>query len=307
MAVSPYHTPVLLTESLEFVLTDLGGVYVDATLGGGGHTEALLTRLQTTGRVVALDQDDEAIAAATSRLRSFGNRLSIHQANFGDLGEVLRRAGIEPVHGILLDLGVSSHQLDEPGRGFSFRGGERLDMRMDRRSGRTAYDVVNDTDESELARIIFEYGEERHARQIARVLVRHRPIETTADLATVVGSLVRGPMATKSLARVFQAVRIEVNQELDRLRQCLTVTPEVLRPGGRLVVISYHSLEDRIVKEFMRDKAADRIPSGSKFLPDRPLTPTFRLLTRKPVVASATEEQSNPRARSAKLRAAERI
>ena len=307
MAVSPYHTPVLLTESLKFVLTDRSGTYVDATLGGGGHTESLLSHLSPDGRVIALDQDDEAIAASVDRLRCFSERLTIRRANFGELTEVLRGLGVSAVHGILLDLGVSSHQLDDPGRGFSFRGEERLDMRMDRRSGRTAFDVVNTSDESELVRIIREYGEERHAGRIVRAMVRRRPINTTSDLAAVIESQTRGPMATKSLARVFQALRIEVNQELERLRQCLSATPHVLRSGGRLVIISYHSLEDRIVKEFMREGAADRIPSGSKFLPDRPRTPEFRVLTRKPVTATPAEEQSNPRARSAKLRAAERI
>jgi 16S rRNA (cytosine1402-N4)-methyltransferase len=307
VAVSPYHTPVLLNASLELLVTDPGGVYVDATLGGGGHTEALLQRSSPSGRVVAFDQDDEAIAEATRRLSSFSSRLEIRRANFGAIAAELASIGLSSVDGVLLDLGVSSHQLDEPARGFSFRGDERLDMRMDRRSGRSAYDVVNGTDEPELARLLWEYGEERRSRQIAKAIVRQRPVETTAQLARIVESLTPGPMGTKSLARVFQAVRIEVNQELEQLRRCLADVPALLKRGGRLVVISYHSLEDRIVKEFIRDAAADRIPSGSKYLPDEPRTPTLRPLTKKPVVAGPEEEASNPRARSAKLRAAERL
>ncbi|MCU0454249.1 MAG: 16S rRNA (cytosine(1402)-N(4))-methyltransferase RsmH [Bacteroidetes bacterium] len=307
MAVSPYHTPVLLNESLEYLVTDPSGVYVDATLGGGGHTEALLLRLSPAGRVVAFDQDDEAIAEAKKRLARFEGRIDLRRANFGDVAAELASIGSAKIAGILLDLGVSSHQLDDASRGFSFRGDERLDMRMDRRSGRSAYDVVNATDEQELARILWEYGEERRSRQIARSIVRQRPVETTTQLARIVESLTPGPTATKSLARVFQAIRIEVNQELEQLRRCLVDAPELLRPGGRLVVIAYHSLEDRIVKEFIRDAAADRIPSGSKYLPDEPRTPTLRPLTKKPVVAGPDEEKSNPRARSAKLRAAERL
>jgi 16S rRNA (cytosine1402-N4)-methyltransferase len=166
---------------------------------------------------------------------------------------------------------------------------------------------VNGTDEQELARVLWEYGEERRSRQIARAIVRQRPVETTTQLARIVESLTRGSLATKSLARVFQAIRIEVNRELEQLRRCLADAPGLLKQGGHLVVISYHSLEDRIVKEFIRDAAADRIPSGSKYLPDEPRTPTLRPLTKKPVVAGPEEEKSNPRARSAKLRAAERL
>ena len=307
MTVSSYHTPVLLRESLEYLVTDPGGVYVDATLGGGGHTDALLSRLSPSGRVIALDQDDEAIAEASKRLASYGGRAILRRANFGGVLDEVHAAGATSVDGVLLDLGVSSHQLDDPARGFSFRGDERLDMRMDRRSGRSAYDVVNATEETELARILWEYGEERRSRQIARAIVRQRPVESTAALADLVGSLAPGPMATKSMARVFQAIRIEVNQELAQLRRCLSDIPAMLRTGGRLVVISYHSLEDRIVKEFIRESAADRIPSGSKFLPDQPRTPVLRPLTKKPVVAGPEEERSNPRSRSAKLRAAEKV
>lgn len=307
MAVSPYHTPVLLNETLELLVTDPGGVYVDATLGGGGHSGALLQRLSPAGRVIALDQDDDAIAEATKRLSRFAGRIEIRRANFGDVAAELASARIASVDGLLLDLGVSSHQLDAAARGFSFRGEERLDMRMDRRSGRSAYEVVNGTDEQELARVLWEYGEERRSRQIARAIVRQRPVETTTQLAGIVESLTAGPMATKSLARVFQAIRIEVNQELEQLRRCLADAPALLKQGGRLVVISYHSLEDRIVKESIRDAAADRIPSGSKFLPDEPRTPTLKPLTKKPVVAGPDEERSNPRARSAKLRAAEKL
>lgn len=306
MTVSPYHTPVLLRESLEHLVTDPSGVYVDATLGGGGHTESLLARLMPSGRVVAFDQDADAVAEVERRLTRSASRLTIRHSNFADFASELHAIGLNAVDGILLDLGVSSHQLDDPVRGFSFRSEERLDMRMDRRSGRTAFDVVNLSDEAELVHIIREYGEERRARQIVRAIIRSRPITTTTALAALVEAQTPGPMATKSLARVFQALRIEVNQELEHLRRCLADTPSVLRSGGRLVVISYHSLEDRIVKEFLRERASDRIPSGTKFLPDRPRIPEFRLLTRKPLRASPEEQQANPRARSAKLRVAER-
>jgi len=305
--VAGFHESVLREEVLRFLLTDRSGTYVDGTLGGGGHAEGICRALGEHGRLIGFDRDAEAIDAARERLRPFGGAVTLVRENFADMGSVLGAMGVRSVAGILLDLGISSHQVDTPGRGFSFRPGGALDMRMDTREAVSARDVVNTYGEERLAAILREYGEERAARRIARAIVMARPLATAGDLAGVVRECVGERFLTKSLARVFQAIRIEVNGELGHLRRVLAGVPDLLARGGRCVVISYHSLEDRVVKECFRAEAADRIPSAHRLVPDQQRTPRLALLTRKPVGASDEETARNTRARSAKLRAAERM
>jgi len=285
-------------------------VIVDATLGGGGHAEAILDRLQAGGVLLGLDADKDAIEFSSRRLKRFGGRAVLRQDNFRNIKPVLSELGFSKAAGVLFDLGVSSFQLDEPTKGFSYRSDERLDMRMDRRQDLSAREVVNDYDEARLADLLWKYGEERLSRKIAKAIVlsrRKAAIDTTGRLEQVVRSVVVGRFAQKSLSRVFQAIRIEVNNELENLRQALHETTGLLETGGRLVVIAYHSLEDRIVKETMTKAAASRIPSGSKLVADTEVQPLMRILTKKPVLARHEEVQKNPRARSAKLRAAEKL
>ena len=301
-----YHIPVLCDEVLHLLLTDRAGLYVDGTVGGGGHAARLCAALDGAGELLCLDADEEALEAASRRLAPCP-RARLVQANFRELGALMRAPGTRAPSGVLLDLGVSSHQLDEPSRGFSFRAPAPLDMRFDRRQRLSALEVVNEYDEARLAGVLYRYGEERASRAIARRIVAARPVRTTAELAGAVARAVGTRFLLKTLARVFQAVRIEVNQELAALDRVLREVAPLLAPGGRLAVISYHSLEDRIVKEAFRDLAATTAPSGSKLLPDRPLAPTLRLVTRRPVEPADAEARENPRARSAKLRVAERV
>jgi len=301
-----YHEPVLCEEVLELLLVKADGIYVDATIGGGGHAARVCEFLSEQGRLIGFDSDSDAIEEASKGLARFGNRVMLIRANFRRMREELRARGIEKVSGVLLDLGVSSNQLESLGKGFSFRSDQVLDMRMDNRQKFTALDVVNAYAEGHLSKVLKEYGEERRAREIARAIVRARPIERTAELGTVIEKCVGTRHLTKSLARVFQAIRVEVNGELTSLREVLGLMPELLLSGGRCVVISYHSLEDRIVKQYFQREAAESLPSVNKLLPDQPKTPTFEILTRKPITPSSLEISRNPRARSAKLRAAMR-
>lgn len=310
METGRFHTPVLLGEALALLAPVPGGTYVDATLGGGGHARAILQQSAPDGRCIGIDADADALNEASRELGGFGTRFLPVHGNFGMLDAILRRCSVREADGILFDLGVSSHQLDEPERGFSFRADEPLDMRMDRTQALNAEQILNTMSADQLASLIRRFGEERQARRIARLLTEERsrrPLRTTGDLAAVVRRAVGPRSAVKSLARVFQAVRIEVNRELDRLAAGLDQSLEVLRPGGRIVVISYHSLEDRIVKDMFREASRSTRPSGTALLPDVAVKPRLRVLTRKPVTASASEERSNPRSRSAKLRAAEKI
>lgn len=310
MQASSYHTPVLVEEALSFLLTSLDGVYVDATLGGGGHAEAILTRLHSNGRLIGLDADADALAEISGRLARFQNQLTVRQSNFKDLEKVVAECGMGMVDGVLFDLGVSSYQLDEEDKGFSFRSGSQLDMRMDRRQSLTAAEVVNTYDEHRLSQILRDYGEEHQAHRLARAFVQARSIHLIATgkaLAAIVQDTVGERFLMKTLARVFQAVRIEVNNELENLQRGLTAAIAHMKPGGRLVVISYHSLEDRIVKETMRSEAAMSDTAVSKFLPPKALQPRLKILTRKFVGPNDQEIRSNVRARSAKLRAAERL
>lgn len=297
-------------EVLSLLITAAGGVYVDATLGGGGHAESILQRLDPTGKLVGIDADLDAIHVATEKLSRYGDRCTAVHDNFRNLSSALSQRGFNQVNGILFDLGVSSYQLDERSKGFSFRSDDRLDMRMDRSQALNAREVLNRYTEQELADLFWRYGEEKKSRAIARAIVRRRSastIETTGDLAAIVRAVVGDRFLVKSLARVFQAIRIEVNNELENLRRGIEQAITVMTSGGRLVVISYHSLEDRIVKEAFRDAATSIRRSGSKLLPDARVEPRIKLLTKKPILASEEEVQENPRARSAKLRAAEKL
>ena len=304
------HEPVLLEAVLNALQPRAGGVYVDATFGRGGHAGAILRGLGDEGRLLAMDQDPEAVAVAEKEFAG-DHRFEIRRGPFSMLGQYVQGLGLTgQVDGILLDLGVSSPQLDEPARGFSFRHAGPLDMRMDPDRGESAADWLNRATEQEIARVIRDYGEERFARRIARTVVAEReqaPIETTEQLAAICARAVSTREPGKDPAtRTFQAARIHINHELDELESALPQAVEVLREGGRLAVISFHSLEDRIVKRFMQKEAR-----GDEFPPDLPipqskLKPRLRIVG-KPVRAGAEEVQRNPRARGAILRVAERI
>jgi len=307
--LSPNHVPVLLKEAIDFLNVRRGGTYIDATVGLGGHSYEIAKRLGAPGHLIGLDKDPAALAIAQERLVVGRSSLVVGQdeyqstdwpkitllhRSFADIANDQRLATID---GILADIGISSMQLSDAARGFSFQADGPLDMRMDPRSERTAEQVVNHLDERELADVIYEFGEERRSRRIARAIVRSRPIRSTAHLADVISAAAR-PMNSEQrrihpATRTFQALRIFVNRELDDLKALLEAAPRILKPGGRVVVISFHSLEDRIVKDAFREGA-------TKYM-------HFRVLTKKPVIASEDEQDRNPRARSAKLRAAEKV
>lgn len=297
-----YHAPVLLRETLDALVTDRAGTYVDATLGGGGHSAALLERLSDAGRVIGIDRDDEALHEASARLASDA-RFSARRGTFGDLEALVEDEA--PLDGVLFDFGVSSHQIDAPARGFSFRHDGPLDMRMDQAQPVSAATLVNEAEEAELVRLLFAYGEEPRARRIARALVAARPVETTAQLADVVRGAVPRLEEAKSVTRVFQALRIAVNDELGAIERALDACVRLVRPGGRVAVLAYHSLEDRRVKRFFRTGRFDET-TPARDVYGNALAP-FRDLTRQPVVADEAEVEANPRARSARLRAAERV
>lgn len=302
------HTPVLAAEAHEALAPRPGGVYVDGTLGGGGHALATLLAAQPGGRLLGIDADPAALAAARERLLAGGapvTSFSLHHGRFGDLAAIARANAVDAADGILLDLGVSSHQFDTPERGFSFSADGPLDMRLDPTRGPTAAELVNTLPETTLADLIFRFGEERGSRRIARLIVERRaqaPITTTAELAAIVARAIGrgGRDKIHPATRTFQALRIAVNGELEQLEAALPQAVELLRPGGRLAVISFHSLEDRIVKLFFRAESGYGGSANER-------TPRLRILTRKPLEASEAELAVNPRARSAKLRAAERI
>jgi 16S rRNA (cytosine1402-N4)-methyltransferase len=299
--IRPAHLPVLLEEVLTWLAPGPSGRYCDATLGLGGHARSVLERCAPDGRLVGIDRDPAALEAARLVLQPFGERVTLVHARFSQAREVLERLGMVPVDGFLIDLGVSSPQLDRPERGFSFRNDGPLDMRMDPTSGETAADLLRRVDEEELADIIRDYGEERHAGRVARAIVDARragDLDTTGKLAALVARAIpRHEYGKNPATRTFQALRIAVNQELDELERFLSVAADCLRPGGRLCVIAFHSLEDRIVKRRFR-ALAGRDGGGPAVL---------RILTKHVVQASGAERARNPRARSAHLRAAERL
>ena len=304
---SVHHTPVLIAETVEWLSVRPGKVYLDGTVGEGGHSEAILDASGPTGVVLGIDRDPRSVDAARQRLTGYGDRARIVHGNYADMSELARQAGIERVDGILLDLGFSSRQVDAAGYGFSFQRDEPLDMRYDT-VGSTAADLLNHTDERELADVIFRYGEERRSRAVARAIVAARPINSTGRLSAVVARALGGRRGGRHPAtRTFQALRIAVNEELMHLQAGLEAVPGMLRPGGRLVVISYHSLEDRLVKAWM-----DREATQCVCPPELPVCacdhePTVRFARRRVIRPSASETENNPRSRSARLRAVERI
>jgi len=284
------HTPVLLEEVMKFLDPKPGGRFIDATLGAGGHTRAILERTAPDGRVLAIDQDELALAGARESLQSSGSRLIMEHSNFKNITPLAAGHGFLEVEGVLADIGISSMMVDDPSRGFSFMREGPLDMRMDRTQDLTAADVVNTYAEKEIADILYTYGEERRSRPIARSIVRARPLRLTTDLTRAIERVMGGPRGRIHPAtRTFQALRIFVNGELSSLESFLDSSMTVIRSGGRLVVITFHSLEDRIVKQKFRTPP---VPG--------------RVLTKKVVVATEEEVRRNPRARSAKLRAWEK-
>ena len=306
------HVPVLLHECLDALAIKPDGIYVDGTLGRAGHSLEIVKRL-TTGRLIGIDRDETAIAAAQERLADYGDRVTLVHSNFDRIGDILADLHIDGADGMLFDLGVSSPQLDDAERGFSYMHDAPLDMRMDRTAYLTAREVVNSWSYEELRRILFEYGEERYAPAIAKRIVQHReqqPIETTLELVDIIKSAMP-PQALREkqhpAKRSFQAIRIAVNDELGAVRQGMEAAIDHLNPGGRLVVITFHSLEDRIVKNVFQDAA-----KGCTCPPSFPVCvcghkPKIKILTKKPIIATREEVEENPRSRSAKLRVAERV
>lgn len=303
------HQTVLLHEAVDALVTRPGGFYIDGTFGRGGHSREVLARLDSDGRLLAVDKDPAA-ATAAAELFAGENRFEFFHGSFARLPHQLRRMGIDAVDGILLDLGVSSPQLDEPGRGFSFQHDGPLDMRMDTSSGETAAQWLSGADQAEIAAVLRDYGEERFARRIAAAIVAARddaPIETTGELARVVSAAnPRWEKHKHPATRAFQAIRIRVNHELDDLRELLDGALDLLRVGGRLVVISFHSLEDRMVKRYMRDMARGQDLPRHLPVPDSAIARRLRLVG-KAVRAGEEEVRVNTRARSAVMRAAEKI
>jgi len=306
------HTPVLLHESIEGLQIKHDGIYVDGTLGRAGHASEIVKRL-STGRLIAIDRDEEAIKEAKELLSGYKGLTTFIHGNFKDINTILKNEGIEKVNGMLFDLGVSSPQLDSTSRGFSYNKDAPLDMRMDKTDRLTAFEVINNWQEENLRKIFFEYGEERYSKSIARAIIKQRAIteiDTTFKLNDVIFAAI--PAAARREAqhpskRCFQAIRIAVNDELGSTAEMLDKVPSLLKPEGRLCVISFHSLEDRLVKRSFVSNA-----KGCDCPPDIPVCicgkkPTLKLITRKPVTADKTEEEINPRSRSAKLRIAERI
>ncbi|HAD20455.1 MAG TPA: 16S rRNA (cytosine(1402)-N(4))-methyltransferase [Lachnospiraceae bacterium] len=307
------HKSVLLEECMEWLLTDPDGIYVDGTLGGAGHSYEICRRISGRGRLIGIDQDADAIRAATQRLEPFRDKVRIIRSNYHEMGEVLSREGIPAVDGILLDLGVSSYQLDEQSRGFTYREEDApLDMRMDQRQSLTARDIVNGYSEAELCRIIREYGEERFARSIAKNIVQERekePIVTAGQLNAVIRRSIPAKAREHGghpAKRTYQAIRIELNHELEVLEESIDGMIQLLKPGGRLCIITFHSLEDRIVKQnFRRNENPCTCP------PDFPVcicgkVSQGRVLTKKPILPGEEEMKANRRAKSAKLRVFEK-
>ena len=295
-----YHIPVLLQETIELLNIQPGGIYVDCTFGGGGHSLAILSKLNSSGRLIVFDQDENARVNVPD-----DPRVNFIPENFRHIKRFLKLLKAEKVDGILADLGVSSHQFDEAERGFSIRFEAALDMRMDRRQLRSAADVLNEFSESQLHKLFEQYGEVTNSKTLARIIVEQRrtkPIKTTADLKSAISSIIKGN-PNKYLAQVFQSLRIEVNDELGALKEMLGQGLVCLKPGGRFAVITFHSLEDRVVKNFFKTGTFDELKEdvfGTK--PENP----FLIITKKPVTAGDKEQRSNSRSRSAKLRVAEK-
>ena len=308
------HVSVMAPEVIEALAPERGGIFVDCTAGGGGHSLEIAKRLPKGSRLICLDRDDDAIAACTARLKDYADIVTVVKSNFRNIGAALDSVGVTKIDGVMWDLGVSSHQLDDGDRGFSYSKEAPLDMRMDRDETRSAYDVVNTYTEDELKRIIRDYGEEKFAGRIASFICEARadkPIETTTELTEIITHAIptaqRMKEAQNPARRTYQAIRIEVNGELDAIEPSITEAVNRLNPGGRLAVITFHSLEDRIAKETFRT-----LSTGCTCPPEFPVCvcggkPKIKLLSRKPILPSKKEQEENPRSRSAKLRTAEKL
>jgi len=309
-----HHVSVMAQECMEALEPQRGGIFVDCTAGGGGHSSLIAERLPADGKLISLDRDDNALAACRERLSPFGDRVILVKSNYSAFAEVMERLGVAEVDGVLWDLGVSSHQLDEPTRGFSYMADAPLDMRMDQSASKTAWDVVNGYPEEELFRIIRDYGEEKFASRIARLIAEERrvkPIETTTELAALVAkgipAAARRAEAQHPAKRTFQAIRIEVNGELDAIAPSLESAVRHLKAGGVAAVITFHSLEDRIVKQTFQ-----KLSAGCTCPPHFPVCvcgnkPLVELMSRKPIIPSEEELLENPRSRSAKLRCVRKL
>lgn len=306
------HRSVLLGECIDGLDIDPDGIYVDGTAGGGGHSFEIASRL-TGGRLIAIDQDEAAIAAASARLSPLGERATVVRSNFCEVAAVCRDLGIDAIDGLLLDLGVSSYQLDTPERGFSYSADAPLDMRMDKRKSLSAYEVVNEYSEEKIKKILYEYGEERFSAAIAAAIVRKRekkPIETTAELSDII-KYAMPPAAREGghhpAKRSFQAIRIEVNSELDVIEPAIRDAVSMLRQGGRIAIITFHSLEDRIVKQTFADLAKGCVCPRELPVCVCGRKPVLKQVNKKPILPSRLELEENPRSRSAKLRVAEKL
>ena len=305
-----YHTPVLYYETLDNLVINPDGIYIDCTLGGGSHSEGILERLSDKGLLISIDQDTNAIEYSKKRLEKFGSKWKVFKGNFENIDTIAYMVGVDKVDGILMDIGVSSKQLDDPDRGFSYRYDVKLDMRMNTEQKISAYDVVNTYSEEQLSKIIFEYGEERHARKIAKLIVEERKsssIEKTSNLITLIKRAYPERASKHPAKKTFQAIRIEVNRELEVLENAMSKAVELLKVGGRLAIITFHSLEDRIVKNKFKDLA-----TACKCPKDIPIcmcggVKKFEIITKKPIIPINDELKNNNRAHSSKLRILERI
>ncbi|QYR65884.1 16S rRNA (cytosine(1402)-N(4))-methyltransferase RsmH [Fusobacterium animalis] len=305
-----YHIPVLYYETLDNLVINPDGVYIDCTLGGGSHSEGILERLSDKGLLISIDQDTNAIEYSKKRLEKFGSKWKVFKGNFENINTIAYMAGVDKVDGILMDIGVSSKQLDDPDRGFSYRYDVKLDMRMNTEQKISAYDIVNTYTEEQLSKIIFEYGEERHARKIAKLIVEERkssPIEKTSDLIILIKRAYPERALKHPAKKTFQAIRIEVNRELEVLENAISKAAELLKVGGRLAIITFHSLEDRIVKNKFKDLA-----TACKCPKDIPIcvcggVKKFEIITKKPIIPIDNELKNNNRSHSSKLRILERI
>ena len=305
-----YHIPLLYYETLDNLVINPDGIYIDCTLGGGSHSEGILERLSDKGLLISIDQDTNAIEYSKKRLEKFGSKWKVFKGNFENIDTIAYMAGVDKVDGILMDIGVSSKQLDDPKRGFSYRYDVKLDMRMNREQKISAYDVVNTYSEEQLSKIIFEYGEERHARKIAKLIVEERkssPIEKTSDLIALIKRAYPERASKHPAKKTFQAIRIEVNRELEVLENAMSKAIELLKVSGRLAIITFHSLEDRIVKNKFKDLA-----TACKCPKDIPIcvcggVKKFEIITKKPIIPIDDELKNNNRAHSSKLRILERI
>ena len=305
-----YHIPVLYYETLDNLVKNPDGIYIDCTLGGGSHSEGILERLSDKGLLISIDQDSTAIEYSKKRLEKFGSKWKVFKGNFENIDTIAYMAGVDKVDGILMDIGVSSKQLDDPERGFSYRYDVKLDMRMNTEQKISAYDVVNTYSEEQLSKIIFEYGEERHARKIAKLILEERkssPIEKTSDLIALIKRAYPERASKHPAKKTFQAIRIEVNRELEVLENAISKAAELLKVGGRLAIITFHSLEDRIVKNKFKDLA-----TACKCPKDIPIcvcggVKKFEIITKKPIIPIDNELKNNNRAHSSKLRILERI